>query len=196
LSKWEEGEKISPKECRSVNNRHAGAEIVQNVVMTPRRIPAQLARIRVLSAGPTVVRTLARSVNLEPHKASGRAAPQGGAFMRSIKGELERKRSALKIAIHSSMDSNRDTDHFRELAKDPYGSASLTHDDEIAAAVVDRRARELQQVNSALEDIEAGRYGVCRDCGEEIAEARLRVLPFATRCVACQAELETRRRAA
>jgi hypothetical protein len=36
LSKWEEGEKISPKECRSVNNRHAGAEIVQNVVMTPR----------------------------------------------------------------------------------------------------------------------------------------------------------------
>jgi len=61
--------------------------------------------------------------------------------MRSIKRELERKRSALKIAIHSSMDSNRDTDHFRELAKDPYGSASLTHDDEIAAAVVDRRAR-------------------------------------------------------
>ncbi len=116
--------------------------------------------------------------------------------MRSIKRELERKRSALKVAIHSSMDSNRDTDHFRELAKDPYGSASLTHDDEIAAAVVDRRARELQQVNSALEDIEAGRYGVCRDCGEEIAEARLRVLPFATRCVACQAELETRRRAA
>src|SRR5438046_6563830 len=118
----------------------------------------------------------------EAHKASGRSAPQGGAFMLSIKRELERKRSALKVAIHSSMDSNRDTDHFRELAKDPYGSASLTHDDEIAAAVVDRRARELQQVNSALEDIEAGRYGVCRDCGGEIAEARLRVMPFATQC--------------
>jgi len=116
--------------------------------------------------------------------------------MRSIKRELERKRSALTEAIHSSMDSTREADHFRELAKDPYGSASLTHDEEIAAAVVDRRARELQQVNSALEDIEAGRYGVCRDCGSEIAEARLRVLPFATRCVACQAELETISRAA
>jgi len=116
--------------------------------------------------------------------------------MRSMKRELERKRLALTSAIHTSMDSTRETDHFRELAKDPYGSASLTHDEEIAAAVVDRRARELEQVNSALEDLEAGRYGVCRDCGDPIGEARLRVLPFATRCVACQAQLETVRRAA
>src|SRR2546430_15706537 len=43
LSKWEEGEKISPKECRSVNNRHAGAEIVQNVVMT-RAANSQIGR--------------------------------------------------------------------------------------------------------------------------------------------------------
>jgi len=116
--------------------------------------------------------------------------------MRSVKRELERKRSALAEAIHSSMGTTRETDHFREYAKDPYGSASLSHDDEIAAAVVDRRARELQQVNSALEDIEAGCYGVCRDCGEPIGPARLRVMPFATRCVACQAQLETVRRAA
>ena len=51
-------------------------------------------------------------------------------------------------------------------------------------------------VPSMLEDIEAGRYGVCRECGEAIAEARLKVLPFATRCVACQASLEGARRAA
>jgi len=47
--------------------------------------------------------------------------------------------------------------------------------------VVDRRVRELRQVNFALEDIEAGRYGVCRDCGNQIGEARLQVMPFATR---------------
>jgi DnaK suppressor protein len=117
--------------------------------------------------------------------------------MRSVKRELERKRSALTEAIHSSMGTTRgDSDHFREYAKDPYGSASLSHDDEIAAAVVDRRARELKQINSALEDIEAGCYGVCRDCGGSIGEPRLRVMPFATRCVACQAQLETMRRAA
>jgi len=116
--------------------------------------------------------------------------------MRTVKGELERKRRALSSAIHSSMDSTRDSDQRRDMFKDPYGSASLTHDDEVAAAVVERRARELEEVNRALEDIDAGRYGVCADCGGEIAEARLRVLPFATRCVGCQANMESERRAA
>lgn len=116
--------------------------------------------------------------------------------MRTVKRDLERKREALRSAIHSGMGLARESDHGREVLKDPYGSARLTHDDEVTAAVVDRRARELQQVNSALEAIESGRYGLCRDCGEAIAPARLRVLPFATRCVACQANLEGSRRAA
>jgi DnaK suppressor protein len=116
--------------------------------------------------------------------------------MRSIKGELELKRDALSSAIQEGMDSTRDGDQRRDMSKDPYGSASLTHDDEVAVAVVDRRARQLEEVNRALEDIEAGRYGVCRECGESIAPARLKVLPFATRCVACQAHLEVTRRAA
>jgi DnaK suppressor protein len=116
--------------------------------------------------------------------------------MRSIKGELELKRSALSSAIQESMDSTRDADQRRDMFKDPYGSASLTHDDEVAAAVVERRARELDEVNRALEDIDAGRYGVCRDCGEAIAAARLKVMPFAIRCVACQMRLEVAERAA
>ena len=116
--------------------------------------------------------------------------------MRSIKGELELKRNALRGAIHETMDSTRDSDQRRDMFKDPYGSASLTHDDEVAATMVDRRARQLEEVNRALEDIEAGRYGVCRECGEPIAEGRLKVMPFATCCVACQTSLETMRRAA
>jgi DnaK suppressor protein len=90
----------------------------------------------------------------------------------------------------------RDSDHGREVVKDPYGAASLTHDDEVAFAVADRRARQLQEVTRALEDIHAGRYGICRECGEPIAKARLKVMPFATRCVACQARLEGLERAA
>jgi DnaK suppressor protein len=116
--------------------------------------------------------------------------------MRAVRLDLERKRRALGSAIQSSVGATRETDVGRELLKDPYGSASLTHDDEIAAAVVERRARELKEVNRALEEMDAGRYGICQDCGEAIAEARLRALPFATRCVACQAELEATRRAA
>jgi DnaK suppressor protein len=110
--------------------------------------------------------------------------------MRSIKRELETKRHALTNAITTSTRSSRDNDHHREFFKDPYGTASLTHDEEISAAVVDHRAQQLAQIDRALADIEAGRYGICRECGEDIPKARLKVMPFATRCVACQARVE------
>jgi DnaK suppressor protein len=116
--------------------------------------------------------------------------------MRNVKRDLERTRRDLSSAIQSSMGSAREADRLRELAKDPYGTASLTHDDEVTAAVVDRRARQLQQVTRALEDIDAGRYGVCRECEEPIPPARLEVVPFATHCVACQTRLESLPRAA
>jgi DnaK suppressor protein len=106
--------------------------------------------------------------------------------MRAIKRDLEGKRKALVSAISSTMGSARDTEHGRDLLKDPFGSASTTHDDEVAAVMVDRAARELQEVDRALEDIEAGRYGICRDCEGPIGAARLKAVPFATRCVRCQ----------
>ena len=115
--------------------------------------------------------------------------------MRSIKNDLEERRSALSTSI-KSLGSDRPADHGREVVKDPYGSASITHDDEIAFAVADHRAQQLAEVTRALEDFNAGRYGICRECGESIAKARLKVMPFATRCVACQARYEGVGRAA
>jgi DnaK suppressor protein len=115
--------------------------------------------------------------------------------MNGIKEELERKRRALSEALQFSMDLTRGGSHHHETNKDPYGSASATHDDEIAADVAARRARELKEVERAIADVDAGRYGVCQDCGGEIAPARLKALPLATRCVTCQARLETARAA-
>jgi DnaK suppressor protein len=109
---------------------------------------------------------------------------------RSVRRELESKRRLLTGKIASSMESTRRQQNGREVFKDPYGNAALTLDDEIAAAVVERRARILEQLDAALQDIEEGHYGICQDCGSKIAEARLRVMPFATRCVKCQTIFE------
>jgi DnaK suppressor protein len=38
----------------------------------------------------------------------------------------------------------------------------------------------------------AGVYGICEDCGGPISAERLRFLPEATRCVACQARADRR----
>ena len=46
--------------------------------------------------------------------------------MRSIKRDLEEQRSALTNAI-KSLGTARDADQGREIVKDPYGAASMTH---------------------------------------------------------------------
>ena len=41
---------------------------------------------------------------------------------------------------------------------------------------------ELNQIKEALARLDAGRYGLCAVCAEEIDPERLEALPFATRC--------------
>jgi DnaK suppressor protein len=115
--------------------------------------------------------------------------------MRSIKRDLEQQHTALTDSI-KTLGATRDAERGREIVKDPFGAASQTHDDEVAAVLAEHRARQRMEVGRALEDLKAGRYGICRECGEPIAKSRLKVMPFATRCVACQAQLEGLGRAA
>ena len=49
----------------------------------------------------------------------------------------------------------------------------------------------LNKVNEALRRLDEGTYGNCFECGDEIAEARLRALPFAVRCKDCEEARET-----
>lgn len=115
--------------------------------------------------------------------------------MRSIKRDLEQQHTALTDSIRS-LGATRDAERGREIVKDPFGAASMTHDEEVAATVAEHRSRQRKEVAFALEDLKAGRYGICRECQEPIAKSRLKVMPFATRCVACQAQLEGLGRAA
>jgi DnaK suppressor protein len=47
-------------------------------------------------------------------------------------------------------------------------------------------AKILQAVDEALLRIEKGTFGICRDCGEPIAEARLNAIPWTRVCITCK----------
>ena len=47
-------------------------------------------------------------------------------------------------------------------------------------------AKILQAIEEALVRVEAGTYGVCRDCGELIADARLTATPWTRVCITCK----------
>jgi DnaK suppressor protein len=62
--------------------------------------------------------------------------------------------------------------------------------EDIAFALIQIKTETLRLVNAALVRLDAGDYGYCFTCGDEISEKRLRALPFAVRCTACEAERE------
>jgi DnaK suppressor protein len=47
-------------------------------------------------------------------------------------------------------------------------------------------AKILQAIEEALVRIDKGTYGVCRDCGELIAAARLNAIPWTRVCIKCK----------
>ena len=50
--------------------------------------------------------------------------------------------------------------------------------------------RSLVQIDRALDNLAEGTYGLCENCGEAIAKARLAALPFASLCRTCKQEEE------
>jgi DnaK suppressor protein len=52
-------------------------------------------------------------------------------------------------------------------------------------------AKILQAIEEALRRIEAGTYGICRDCGERIAPARLNAIPWTRVCITCKEKQNT-----
>lgn len=44
----------------------------------------------------------------------------------------------------------------------------------------------VEEIDRALEKLDAGTYGVCEKCGENIPKERLKALPYASLCVRCK----------
>jgi DnaK suppressor protein len=61
---------------------------------------------------------------------------------------------------------------------------------EIGYATRELLVDRVNRITAALERLDEGEYGVCVECGERIAAARLRVMPEVTTCVRCQDRLE------
>lgn len=65
-------------------------------------------------------------------------------------------------------------------------------DREIDLARADREVEELGAVSNALAHLHDANFGLCVDCGDAIPFERLKLEPWATRCVACEAKRERR----
>jgi len=69
--------------------------------------------------------------------------------------------------------------------------AVRTLEQDVTAMTANLRSQMLKEVNRALVRCAGGTYGVCEGCAEEISPNRLKAIPWARYCVACQ-ELRSR----
>ena len=105
-----------------------------------------------------------------------------------LKRRLLARRELLRDEIRAALQASSEERH-RELAGAVHGAG----DDSVADLLVDvnlkgmdRDARELAAIGSALHRMARKGYGVCSDCANDIGYARLEAQPAAARCIECE----------
>lgn len=104
--------------------------------------------------------------------------------VQTYKEALVRKRDELIEAggikpIQASMENNT-------RQGDMADQASGNNEVHIALKLKQTDAKILTAIEEALQRIDKGTYGVCRDCGNPIAEARLKAIPWTRVCITCK----------
>ena len=98
---------------------------------------------------------------------------------------LKEKQSKLRESAKRVM-----TTGFASRSADTVEWATETLHEEMQVAFLNNVNLHLVQIEAALERLADGDYGLCHECGDFIDLERLRVLPFALRCTACQSRME------
>jgi DnaK suppressor protein len=80
----------------------------------------------------------------------------------------------------------------REQGADPSETRYEEEDPatDLDVAIADLATATLRRIDQALERLDNGEYGRCSSCGGRIADVRLRAMPSAVRCRACESARE------
>ena len=127
------------------------------------------------------------AVMKDNHKAAAAGAPRSR--YAELKQMLEERRREIQAEVQGKMRGVREEGTWGGKLNevlDAVESAEADIQEELEFALIQMKSETLNKINDALIRLEQGDYGNCFECGEEIAEKRLRALPFAVRCKDCE----------
>jgi DnaK suppressor protein len=90
--------------------------------------------------------------------------------------EIQDKLRSLRETLPAEVGQVRD---FEEQSVDDFVQ-------EVDFALMQMKSETLRKIDDAIQRLEHGSYGICVECGSEIAPARLQAVPFAELCRSCQ----------
>src|SRR3954452_10547943 len=121
---------------------------------------------------------------MQAQKTGSAAGAKKAMEEQTLKDALLKKRTEILGTggikpLQASMDNNT-------RQGDMADQASGNNEVHIALKLKQTDAKILQAIEEALGRLEKGTYGMCRDCGEPIAPARLNAIPWTRVCISCK----------
>src|SRR5262245_53526057 len=125
----------------------------------------------------------------EKEKGSGAEPTSRTMDQQTYRDALLKKKSEILGAggikpLQASMENNT-------RQGDMADQASGNNEVHIQLKLKQTEAKILQNIEEALQRMDKGTYGICRDCGEPIAPARLNAIPWARLCITCKEKQNT-----
>lgn len=105
-------------------------------------------------------------------------------FIETIRGQLIKRRLELRALQASARQSSRPVD-LDQASVGRLSRMDAMQAQQMALETARRREQELCAIDGALRRLEAGEFGSCFVCGEQIDWRRLSIAPTSTRCVTC-----------
>jgi DnaK suppressor protein len=108
--------------------------------------------------------------------------------LKRFKKVLEESKRQLLLSARKTLteEATFDTDDL----PDEIDLASSEYSQSMVFRLRDREKFLLKKIDKALKRIEDGSFGVCENCGEDIAMKRIEARPVTTLCIRCKEEQE------
>ena len=105
-------------------------------------------------------------------------------FKQLLTEQLETLLGQAHIVVHNLIEKDHET------SPDPLDRASFESERGTMLRIRDRESKLIRKIQSALENLENGEFGICEMCEKEIAIERLKARPVTNHCIKCKTKRE------
>jgi len=142
--------------------------------------PAAKKTISKTSSKPAkIIKVIKKKVRIDP------------AFKPLLEKLQERRNEITGQVNHLEQDLREEIADNQNVPGDmaDHGSGELNQ--HLSVTLMENDRIELERIEKAILRIEVGNYGQCEVCEKTIPMARLKAIPWATRCIGCQSRAES-----
>lgn len=176
VSKPGTGPKTKPAPNRKTPKKPAKKTVGKKPAKTPKK--ATTTHSKKITAKPlkTAIVKKPKTAKLSPREKK----------IHEIKQKLQRQKNTLLAEAESALNTLPDQTIFPDLGD----QASAEIDRNFMLRLRGREQMLLKKIDSAIEKINNGTFGICEVCGQAIELKRLEARPVTNMCIACKTEQE------